>query len=196
MYKVIGAPLTRTFRVLWTLEELGLDYSHQPAKPQSDEARSYDAAGKVPILIEGEAVITDSLAIMTYLADKHGSLTAPAGTIARAQQDSVINLVNDELDALLWVAARHSFALPEEWRVPAIKPSLKWEFARSISRVESRLTGEYLAGDRFSIADILLTHCLNWAFGAKFEIESPALLAYGKRMRSRAAFQRVAALSK
>ena len=105
-------------------------------------------------------------------------------------------MLNDEMDALLWMAARHSFALPEEQRVPAIKDSLRWEFARSVSRVEARLTDEFIAGDSFSIADILLTHCLNWARGAKFEVESEALLAYGKRMRDRAAFQRVVTLAK
>ncbi len=196
MYKVIGKPMTRTFRVLWALEELEQPYELEDAAPQSAEIRAYNPSGKVPALVVDGTTVTDSVAIITYLADKHGVLTAPAGTLARAQQDSITNMLNDEMDALLWMAARHSFALPEEQRVPAIKESLRWEFARSVSRVEARLTDEFIAGDRFSIADILLTHCLNWARGAKFEVESDALLAYGKRMRAREAFQRVAALSK
>jgi len=196
MYKVIGKPMTRTFRVLWALEELEQPYELEDAAPQSVGIRNYNPSGKVPALVVDGTTVTDSVAIITYLSDKHGALTAPAGTLARARQDSVTNMLNDEMDALLWMAARHSFALPEEQRVPAIKDSLRWEFARSVSRVEARLTDEFIAGDRFSIADILLTHCLNWARGAKFEIESEALLAYGKRMRDRAAFQRVVTLAK
>ncbi|MCG7625524.1 glutathione S-transferase family protein [Epibacterium sp. Ofav1-8] len=196
MYKVIGKPMTRTFRVLWALEELEQPYELEDAAPQSAEIRAYNPSGKVPALVVDGTTVTDSVAIITYLADKHGALTAPAGTLARARQDAITNMLNDEMDALLWMAARHSFALPEEQRVPAIKDSLRWEFARSVSRVEARLTDEFIAGDSFSIADILLTHCLNWARGAKFEVESDALLAYGKRMRARPAFQRVAALSK
>ena len=196
MYHVVGLPLTRTFRVLWALEELGQPYELTPAKPQSDEARAANPSGKIPVLIEGGETITDSVAIMTYLADKHGALTAPAGTLARAKQDAMTLMVNDEMDAILWTYARHSFALPEEHRVPEVKDSLRWEFANSVKRMEAKLTSEFLAGDRFTIADILLTHCLNWARGAKLEVASEPLLAYGERMRARPAYQRVVALSK
>ncbi|TNJ46279.1 glutathione S-transferase family protein [Phaeobacter sp. B1627] len=196
MYKVIGKPMTRTFRVLWALEELGVPYALDPASPQSDAVRAYNPSGKVPVLLEDGEIITDSVAIITYLADKHGGLTAPTGSLARAKQDAITNMVIDEMDALLWTAARHSFALPEEHRVPEIKPSLRWEFGRSVARIEGRMTGDFVAGDSFTIADILLTHCLNWARGAKFDVNSERLVSYGKRMRARPAFQRTASLAK
>ena len=107
-----------------------------------------------------------------------------------------MHLVLDEIDAVLWTAARHSFILPEEHRVPAVKDSLKWEFAQNIARLEARLTGPYLMGEEFTIADIICVHCLNWAYSAKFPVESPALLEYSKSVRSRDAFQRTAALAK
>jgi glutathione S-transferase len=160
MYQVIGVPKTRAFRVLWTLEELGQSYDLVPAQPQSAEARAANPSGKVPALVEDGESITDSVAIITYLADKHGALTAPAGTLARAKQDAITNMVIDEMDAILWTAARHSFILPEDRRVPEIKDSL------------------------------------NWARGAKFDVEGDAVLDYGKRMRARPAFQRVAELAK
>lgn len=87
-YTVYGAVRSRAFRVLWLLEELGLDYSHVPAGPQSEEIRKISPLGKIPVLVEGDAVLRDSTAILTYLADKHGGFTHPAGTIARAQQDA------------------------------------------------------------------------------------------------------------
>ncbi|WP_271880928.1 glutathione S-transferase family protein [Phaeobacter italicus] len=193
MYTVIGKQLTRCYRVLWALEELGQEYDLNPALPQSPDVLALNPSGKVPILVENGEAITDSTAIITYLADKHGQLTAPAGTLARAKQDAMTHMLLDELDAVLWTAARHSFILPEDKRVPEVKDSLKWEFARSLNRLEARMQGPYLMGEDFTIADIICTHCLNWAYSAKFPLENKALLEYSKRMRSRPAFQKVAA---
>ena len=193
MYTVIGKQLTRCYRVLWALEELGQEYDLNPALPQSPDVLALNPSGKVPILVEDGEAITDSTAIITYLADKHGQLTAPAGTLARAKQDAVTHMLLDELDAVLWTATRHSFILPEDKRVPEVKDSLKWEFARSLNRLEARMQGPYLMGEDFTIADIICTHCLNWAYSAKFPLENKALLEYSKRMRSRPAFQKVAA---
>lgn len=193
MYTVIGSPMTRAFRVIWVLEELGQPYTLTPAGPQSAEILAVNPSGKVPALqVEGET-LTDSAAIITYLADKHSALTAPAGTLARAHQDAMTQQCLDELDAVLWTAARHSFALPKEHRLPEIKDSLKWEFARNISRIEAKFKGPYVMGEMFTIADVILTHCLSWAYGAKFPIESQTLLDYGKAMRTRPAHQRASA---
>ena len=60
--------------------------------------------------------------------------------MARARQDSVVHMLLDEFDAVLWTSARHSFILPEERRLPEIKDSLKWEFATSVD-------GVFAAGD-------------------------------------------------
>lgn len=196
MYTVVGAPMTRSFRVLWALEELGQPYELIPALPQSPEILKVTDSGKVPALIEGDAVLTDSTAIITYLADKHGSLTAPAGTLARAQQDAMTQRFLDELDAVLWTAARHSFALPKDQRVADVKPSLMWEFNRNLNRIAPLIKGPFVMGENFTLADIVLTHCLSWAFGAKFPVDNQAMLDYGKAMRGRAAHQRVAALTK
>ncbi|QAX31259.1 glutathione S-transferase family protein [Leisingera sp. NJS204] len=196
MYTVTGIPLTRTFRVLWALEELGQPYELKQHGPRSPEVQALNVSGKVPVLqAEGEA-ISDSTAILTYLADKHSALTAPAGTIARAKQDAMTHLLLDEVDAVLWAAARHSFILPEDQRVPEVKGSLKWEFAHNLARLEDKMGAEFLMGTEFTIADIICTHCLNWAHSAKFPVEGERLLDYGHRMRQREAYQRVAALAK
>lgn len=192
MYQVIGGIQSRAFRVMWTLEELGQPYEHIECKPHSPEALAANPSGKIPALRDGDEVLTDSTAILTYLADKHGALTYPAGTIARARQDSLMHMVLDEIDAILWTAARHSFVLPEERRVPEIKPSLMWEFERNSKRLADCLQGPFLMGDTMTIADIVAAHCLNWAFSAKFPIGDERLLEYGKAMRGRDAFKRAA----
>lgn len=190
MYEVFGTPTTRAFRVLWALEELGQDYTLTEAYPRQDLINSLNPTGKVPAMKVGEDVLTDSSAIMLYLADKHAALMAPAGTIERAKQDGLFHLILDEIDAVLWTGARHSFILPKEQRVAEVKPSLKWEFNRNLNRLADRIDGDFAAGDSFTMVDILLTHCLNWAFAAKFEYESEKMKAYSKRMRAREAFKR------
>lgn len=195
MYEVFGAVASRAFRVLWALEEMGLEYKLTHAKPHDPALLAIYPAGKIPVIRVGDDFISDSTAIMTYLADKHGQLIAPAGTLERAQQDSIIHCILDELDAVLWTAARHSFVLPKESRVPEVKPSLKSEFDRNLDRLAKRITTPFAAGDSFSIADILLTHCLNWAFSAKFEYTNAQMKAYAKEMRNRDAFKRVMALA-
>ncbi len=196
MYKVYGKVFSRAMRVLWMLEEIGEPYEFIDAAPRSDAVLALNPSGKVPVFQVDGATLTDSTAIMTYLADKHGKLTWPAGTLERAQQDALIHCILDEIDAVLWTAARHSFVLPEERRVPEVKDSLIWEFTRNLQRLEERLEGPFLMGDKMTIADIILVHCLNWAFSAKFPIESEKLLAYAKEMRGRDAFKRALALNK
>ena len=194
MYTVIGSVGSRTFRVLWTLEELELDYHHIPAKPRSDEVKQHYPAGKVPVLMVDGTAITDSIAIMTYLADNHGCLTYPAGSIERAVQDAHTNFLVDEFDAILWAAARHTFVLPEEHRVPDVKASLRWEYERSLKRLEQRLgEGPFLMGKVLTIADLLAAHCSRWAENAKFPAPSERLNAYFQDLRNRPAFHRASA---
>lgn len=189
MYTVVGATKSRGFRVMWMLEEMGLEYDHNPAPARSDEAKKFNPLGKIPALVDGDEVLTDSMAILTYLGDKHGQLTAPAGTPARARQDAMTFWLVDEFDAILWSAAKHSFVLPEAERQPAIKDSLKAEFARSAAVLSERLTDPFLMGDAITIPDILAAHCINWSIGAGFPRVDDKLGAWAKGMRERPAFK-------
>ncbi|MFV0303021.1 MAG: glutathione S-transferase family protein [Paracoccus sp. (in: a-proteobacteria)] len=193
MYTVIGTVNSRTLRVLWMLEELGMSYQHVPANPRSDGVIAFNPAGKVPVLVADGTPITDSTAILTFLADHHGALTYPAGSIERARQDSLTQFILDEFDAALWTAARHSFILPEELRLSAIKNTLRWEFERSQKTLHHRMAeGEFLMGERMTVPDIILSHCLTWALTAKFPIVEARLSDYLDRMRIRPAFLRAA----
>lgn len=191
MYEIIGSPTSRAFRVMWMLEELGEPYKVQKEQPRSDAVKALNPSGKIPVFIDGDAVITDSTAIMTYLADKHGALTFPAGTIERAKQDALTHCILDEIDAVLWTAARHSFVLPEEKRVPAIKDPLMWEYARNITRLMEQMEGPYLMGETFTLADIILAHCGSWARAAGFPSDNERFVEYIKACRARPAFQKL-----
>lgn len=194
MYEVIGSRASRAFRVLWLLEEMGLTYTHLPVAPRSAEALAVNPSGKIPALRDGEAVLTDSVAIMTFLADKHGQFTHAPGSHTRAVQDALTHRVLDEVDAILWMAARHSFVLPEEHRVAAVKDSLRWEYERNIKGLAEAFVGPFLQGETPTIADLLLAHCLMWAGKAGFAAPPAPLDGYLGAMMARAAFQRAAAL--
>ncbi|MEP3045344.1 MAG: glutathione S-transferase family protein [Roseibium sp.] len=191
MYKIVGFPQTRAMRVMWLLEELDLPYEIEPALPQSEGIRAVNPSGKVPALIDGDAVITESVAICTFLADKHGQFTFPAGTIERAQQDSFTQFAVDVLEGALWTAAKNSFIHPKDVRVPEIKEVCKLEFDQGLETLAKRLgDGPYVMGETFTIADIILGHCAGWAVVAKFNLPSEGpVYDYFKRLRARPGYK-------
>ncbi|MEO1207409.1 MAG: glutathione S-transferase family protein [Pseudomonadota bacterium] len=195
MYKVIGFPKTRAFRVIWMLEELGEAYEINPVAPRSDEARKFNPSGKVPVLVDGEDMISDSVAICQYLADKHGELTYAAGTIARAKQDSWTQFVVDDLESTLWFNAKNTFILPERLRSDTAKAACKYDFDRTMKVLEARLGSQtYVMGDDFTVPDVVLGHCASWAEdGAKWNLPDGAVKDYADRVRARPAHARAIA---
>lgn len=195
MYEVIGALRSRSFRVLWMLEELGQPYKFTDAPPHSANITAVNPLGKVPALRDGDTVLTDSVAIMTYLGDKHGALIAPAGTLPRARQDALTHYVLDEMDAVLWTAAKHTFVLPEDKRHAGLKPTLAWEYARAVDHLGKRLeTAPFLNGEAMTVTDIVAAHCGTWAMLAKILPDNPVFSAYLQRMMARPAYQRAQAV--
>ena len=194
---LIGPKGGRTFRVLWTLEELGLEYTHEVANPHSEGVYTVNPLGQIPALRDGEAVLTDSLAIMNYLADRAGRLTHPPGTLERALVEARINFVLTEMEAPIWLMARHGFVLPKDQRAPGMRAVAEADFARAEVKFHT-LIGEddYFAGDVFSLADIFAADMVRWARGAKVAVTSDRLAAHADRMAAREGWKRaMAALS-
>ncbi|MHA1127567.1 MAG: glutathione S-transferase family protein [Alphaproteobacteria bacterium] len=191
MYTVIGSPRTRSMRVYWALEEMGVDYIVNASPPRTDEVRALNPSGKIPCLLDDGEAIIDSVAIVQYLADKHGQMTFSSGTIERARQDSFTQFCVDEIEGALWMAAKNTFIHPEEKRVPAIKETAKYEFANAMETLETRLGDkEFVMGDTFTVPDLLLGHCANWARAAKFDLPNGPVGEYFKRVTARPAYQR------
>lgn len=189
MLTVIGASGGRTFRVLWLLHELGQEFIHDPARPRSPEMFAVNPLGQAPALRDGDYVLTDSLAILHYLTDRAGQLTSPAGTPERALLDARINFVLTEMEAPIWLMARHGFVLPEDQRHPGMRAVAESDFARAEAKFEMLLgDAEFLAGDNFTIADIIAAHTLGWAEGAKMTLTSAAVKDYLARMQARPAW--------
>lgn len=189
-YTLIGHPHTRAMRVMWMLEEVGQPYTLIPAKPHQEAVVSRYPVGKVPALVVGETVLTDSAAICSYLADRFEAMTLTAGTVERGQQDAHLQFILDELDGTLWQASKHKFVLPPELRVEGVHATAHHEWKRGVKELERRLGDQpFLMGEAFTVPDLIAAHCLVWAISAKFDVESDLVMAYGKRCRSRPAFK-------
>ncbi len=194
MYTVIGSPKTRAFRVIWMLEELGQPYEMEPTLPRTASLAAINPSLKVPVLKDGENYIIDSVAILQYLADKHNQFTYPAGTIERAHQDSFTMFAADDVESGLWQASKHSFALPEEYRVPDAKRAARYDFDRAMKTLSQRLgANQFVMGETFTVPDILLGHCGGWADATKWDIPAGNVADYMARVRSRPAFVRATA---
>lgn len=143
----------------------------------------------MPVLLDGDLAVPDSVAGMIYLADKHGALTHAAGSAARAHQDSLLHLVCDELDGALWSAAKHTFALPEAQRVAGVKDTARFEWTRGCKNLAQRIKGPFACGETFTITDILAGHCAHWAERAKFDVPDE-IAPYFERLLARPSWAR------
>lgn len=191
MYNVIGSPKNRAARVIWMLEELGEAYEVQSVMPHTPEVLAHNAGGKVPVLVDGDFAVSDSAAILMYLADKHGKFTYPVGTKERAKLTSVMFFAQDEVETPPWTLAKHSFVNPPETHaLEAIRPALDHDFAKAMRGLAARL-GEntFIMGDDFTIADIYLGHTGSWAKGAGFDVPEGPVADYFARVAERPGWQ-------
>lgn len=201
MIEVYGYPKTRATRITWLLEELGLDYEFHlidfnKGQHRSPEYLSINPGGKVPAIRDGDFVMTESGAIVTFLADKYADygLIPAAGTLERAAYEQWSYFALCELEQPLWTLGKHKFALPAEHRVQAIFPTAEWEFQQALALL-SRGLGDrpYLLGDSFSAVDILMAHTLSWGLSFKQSVEQQNLQDYARRLLAREALARAAA---
>ncbi len=192
VYTLYGSPRSRAFRVIWMLEELEQTYDVVACAPHSKEIKTLNASGKIPALTFDDQTLVDSVAICQFLADRHNALTFTAGAAERAHQDSFTQLCVDELEGALWTAAKHTFVLPEDLRIPAIKAACQFEFAAALKTLENRLGDKtHVMGDQFTVPDLLIGQCAAWAAQAKFKLpETGPLADYFTRTRERPAFKR------
>jgi glutathione S-transferase len=193
MITVYGYPNTRTSRVTWLLEELGQDYNYHlvdlmKGEGHSPEYKAINPSGKVPALSDDELVLTESAAIMSYLGDKYGdaTLVPSPGTANRGLYDQWACFAIAELEQPLWTIGKHKFALPKERRVPAVFETAEWEFQKALKLLSVGLSNkDYILGDDFSAADILLGHTLFWGLSFKQPIEQENLINYIERLKNR-----------
>ena len=202
-YILHGAPRSRSSRIAWVLEELGVDWHWRPISFRAGEHRSpsflaMNPAGKVPVLQHGDFVLTESAAIARYLATQHpeAGLLPPEGTREAALVDRWLFFVTTELEQALWTKAKHTFALPEKLRVEAVRKTAEAEFRRAASIAGTMFgSGSHAVGSTFTLADIFLAHTCFWArAGRQWDSLPPTLQAYAKTQMTRPAWKRAVEL--
>ncbi len=188
MYKVIGHPRSRAMRVIWLLEELEQPYEIEPLTPWSERLLAIQPEGKIPVLETAEGRLTDSVAMMLYLADKHGGPdgpTHPAGGFERAVQDGHALFIVDQLEGPLWSWSRHRMRQGDD-SSKELEAECRNDFDRGVERLAARVgDGPFLMGDRFTLPEILAGHAGGWAKALGWPIENEAAAAYLERVFAR-----------
>jgi glutathione S-transferase len=183
---------TRSIRVRWTLQELGVDYESITVNLLAGEHRRSEflrinPAGKVPVLVDGDLVLSESVAIVLYLADKYSnSDLLPTDLKERAQVNRWLLFAATELEQPLWRISRHTMLYPEERRLPEDVILAGEDFKAMAFVLEEHMHGrQFLVGDHVTVADFVTAYTLDWANEDQLMDEFPQLLAYMKRMYGR-----------
>jgi glutathione S-transferase len=195
--KLYHAPMTRSGRVRWLLGELGEAYELAPVnvyvgEGRKPEYRAIHPHGYVPALeIEGQTMV-ESSAMCLYLADRHidKGLAPPFQSPLRAPYYQFMVYMPATCDPQLEAILFHTKFLPEEKRIPALVEQAKKKWAVA-ERFLAKALGDrqYLVGDSFTAADVLLGTTLAWAKFAGAAGDDPKLAAYLERMAERPAFK-------
>lgn len=186
---------TRDLRVLWALEELGLQFQligmDQPEHEMSSDAfRALNPFEQLPAIDDDGLVVTESGAIVLYLAKKAGRLI-PADVAGEAQVVrwcfAAVNTVEFPLFSLVILEA----ADPNDPGTETQRKSTLESAHRFLAGLERWFEGrEYLATDAFTVADILMAHVLSEPKDQSLLTPYPRVLAYRDRCKARPAWQR------
>lgn len=168
--KLYGFPPTRSIRVLWTLRELDVAFEFINVDPSKGEHRrpeflAVNPAGKLPVLVDGDFILTESVAIVLYLAEKYpekGFL--PAGLRARAEVNRWLLFTATELEQPIWRIARHTSLYPPEKRLTTEIANARQDFLDMAAVLEKHMDGrQFLVGDDVTVADFVAAYTLDMA---------------------------------
>jgi glutathione S-transferase len=198
MITLYGVPRSRTMRVIWMLEELGLPYENVQTNFATGDTRKPDFMrlnpnGHIPALRDGDLVLWESLAINLYLARRYDKGLWPKRVEdeGRAFQWSMWAMT--ELEEPLITTLLHRVFFPEAQRDAAKAADAAKRFETPLAVLDGALAGkQYLAGDAFSVADLNVASVVGWASLAQLDLgKAPNVQAWLKRCSARPAFARV-----
>ena len=192
MLTLFHAPMSRSSRFIWLLEETGAPYEIRPVtifRPMQGEGQA-DAANphpdkRVPALVDDGVLVTESQAIALYLADKfpEAHLAPRIGERARGAY----------LTWMAWYPGSLEHAMFAHFEGALGDAQKKRNHEEVTARLEAALAkGPWIMGEQFTAADVLIGSAVNWA--RKAFPESAVLDAYGARCAARPAAQRAVAL--
>ncbi|HYZ62870.1 MAG TPA: glutathione S-transferase family protein [Acetobacteraceae bacterium] len=195
-----GVGTARALRVHWMLTELGLTYRSYRIQSRTGETMTpeylrLNPRHKIPLLQHDGLSLTESAAIIQYLSERFpvpATFCAPTDAVSRAKVFEWCYFIINELDGhTLYVIRRHVGLKHIYGEAPAAVESAKVYCREQIEALAPRFdatNGHYLLGEQISVADILLTTCLDWALSAGIPLPE-AVHAYLDRIHQRPAFQ-------
>jgi glutathione S-transferase len=198
MLKLHFAPNSRAGRIVWLLEELGLEYeinkmAFHPKDLKSDEHRARHPLGRVPVLEDGEVSLFESGAIVEYVLARHGdgglkpAVEAPEFPEYLQWFHYCEGMVMPPVNTIVV----QTMLLPPDRRDPVALGQAERLLAKAVAPVDSALAGrEYVIGN-FSAADIMLGHSLFMAnrLGSVSD-DMQNLKQYVGRIQARPAFDK------
>lgn len=188
--------LVRDLRVRWALEEAGVPYTArllQPGDKDTDAYRVLQPFCQVPIFQDGDFVMFESGAIVLHLAERSPVLS-PSDPEGRLRMTTwlfaALNSVEPALENLTHIDL---FFADEAW-AKARRPGALAFAAKRLQGLAAWLEGrDYLEGDRFTAADLLMTTVLRIPRQTDLVASMPVLDSYVRRCEARPAFHRALA---
>lgn len=202
---------SRSQRILWLLEELGVPYEikRYQRDPKTmlapPELRAVHPLGKSPVVTDGELTLAESGAIIEYLADRYGGgrLIPAYGTPARLRSNYWLHYAEGSAmpPLLLKLVFRRVETAPAPFFVRPVAKGIAHKVQQSfvdpqialhLSYMEGELgKAEWFGGADFSVADIVLSFPLEAAASrAGLDEHYPRLHAFLQRIHARPAYQR------
>ncbi len=183
---------SRSTRVLWLLEELGLEYDlrryhRKVGGPAPAELKTIHPLGTSPVIVDGDLVLAESSAILRYI-DRHygGSRFTPGDPARRALHDEWIDYVEGSFAMPVVVKLMGGRDLPDQLaeRMAAL-------LAKNLEHVSAAVTpGPYLMGAELTLADMQMSYSLAVTQAAGLLRPYPALTEYLDRLFALPALQR------
>jgi len=193
-------PRSRSTRVLWLLEELGVPFDLEVMSrevKQTPEYRALHPLGRSPALETDDGPVFESAALILHIADLNldAGLIAPLGSYARALQYQWCFFAMTDIESALMDIARQVWAEGREPDTGTIERAAA-RFAAGADVVASALgDDDYLVGDSFSVADIVAGSVLGFARTGELTALPDAIVPYIDRLEARPARQRAVAVA-
>jgi len=196
MLELYGGGKSRWIKCYWILKELNQDFKEYhfdilKGEHKSPQLLSISPFAKLPVLKDGQFVLFESNAILTYLGDKfpESGLVPKAGSQERGLYDQWLFYSVTELEQPLWRITKHLRLYPENLRLSQDIELAGMEFKQTMKTFDELLgQKDYLIDSRFTAADIAVAYTLKWAKMLSLLKEFPNCERYLDSLLARPAF--------
>jgi glutathione S-transferase len=186
---------SRSSRIIWALEALGVEYELVPHKRGPDmragaELAAIHPLGKAPIIVDGDMVLAESSSILRYIANRYGNgrLVPLPGSDEYARHDEWLDYAESSLmlPLMFSIIGRMTGGLS-----PAMDGFTKGELGKSLDYIGNAVSaGPFIMGAKLTLADIQMSYCMAVLESGGLLAGRPALTAYWENLQADPGFKR------